>query len=50
MDVAKKAGIRVSMITGDYGITAEKIAREVGILDTNENAIVLSGDENKSVE
>ena len=50
MAVAKKAGIKVSMITGDDGITAEKIAREVGILDTDENATVLSGDDINRVE
>jgi magnesium-transporting ATPase (P-type) len=29
----RRAGIRIVMITGDYGLTAESIARRIGILD-----------------
>jgi P-type Ca2+ transporter type 2C len=39
----KHAGIRVIMITGDYGLTAESIARRVGIVQTR--AQILSGNE-----
>jgi P-type Ca2+ transporter type 2C len=39
----KNAGIRVIMITGDYGLTAESIARRVGIVQTQ--ARILSGSE-----
>lgn len=40
--VARDAGARVIMATGDYSETARTIAREVGI-DTRENAPVLTG-------
>jgi Ca2+-transporting ATPase len=29
----REAGIKVTMITGDYGITAQAIARQIGLLD-----------------
>lgn len=34
------AGIRIVMITGDYGLTAESIARRIGILQTDQTRIV----------
>ena len=37
---AKQAGIRTVIITGDYGPTAEVVAREVGIVDTDCCSIV----------
>ena len=40
--VAKKAGIKIVIITGDYGPTAQAIAREVGIVDP-ENCRIIRG-------
>ncbi len=40
------AGIRVVMVTGDYGLTAKAIAREVGIA---QNARVITGEELSSM-
>lgn len=42
VDKAKKAGIRIIMITGDYGLTAEAIARRIGIV-TKDNCKIVTG-------
>lgn len=39
--IAKKAGIKTIMITGDYGLTAKAIAKEIGMV--SENAEVIEG-------
>jgi P-type Ca2+ transporter type 2C len=43
----QSAGIRVKMITGDYPVTALAIARQAGIVDTqdDERLVVMAGDE-----
>ncbi|RYL93433.1 cation-transporting P-type ATPase [Sporolactobacillus sp. THM7-4] len=41
---AQKAGIKIIMITGDYGLTAESIARKIGIVKSNHPRII-SGSE-----
>jgi magnesium-transporting ATPase (P-type) len=44
MQIFKTAGVRVAMITGDYGLTAESVARRVGMLTTH-NPLILTGAE-----
>jgi Ca2+-transporting ATPase len=40
----KKAGVRLVMITGDYGLTADSLARRIGML-TTDNPRILTGAE-----
>ncbi|MHB8841743.1 MAG: cation-translocating P-type ATPase [Candidatus Aquicultor sp.] len=42
--VAQHAGIRIVMITGDYGLTAESIARKIGIIK-GDNPRIITGSE-----
>jgi magnesium-transporting ATPase (P-type) len=44
VDTCRQAGIRMVMITGDYGLTAESLARRVGMLSTR-NPRILTGAE-----
>jgi Ca2+-transporting ATPase len=41
--VAHEAGIKIKMITGDYRKTAEKIARNIGLMESTE--VILEGEE-----
>jgi P-type Ca2+ transporter type 2C len=41
----RRAGIRILMITGDYGITAESIARRVGMVAPDETVRIVNGEE-----
>ncbi|MFN3309028.1 MAG: cation-translocating P-type ATPase, partial [Anaerolineales bacterium] len=42
VQICREAGIRIIMVTGDYGLTAESIARRIGMLRTP-NPIIVSG-------
>ncbi len=42
--VCRHAGIRIVMITGDYGLTAESLARRVGMI-TSSNPSIITGAE-----
>jgi magnesium-transporting ATPase (P-type) len=44
VQICREAKIRIVMITGDYGLTAESLARRVGMLTTNKS-IILTGAE-----
>jgi P-type Ca2+ transporter type 2C len=41
----RRAGIRIMMITGDYGVTAESIARRIGLFGPDEEARIVNGAE-----
>ena len=42
VETLHSAGIRMVMITGDYGLTAESLARRIGLLRTP-NPLILTG-------
>lgn len=44
VEICREANIRIVMITGDYGLTAESLARRVGML-TSKSSIILTGAE-----
>jgi Ca2+-transporting ATPase len=44
IQTCRQAGIRIVMITGDYGLTAESLARRIGMISTS-NPIIVTGTE-----
>jgi Ca2+-transporting ATPase len=44
VQACRQAGIRMIMVTGDYGLTAESLARRVGMLTTPNPLIVTGGE------
>jgi len=44
INTCHRAGIRIVMITGDYGLTAESLARRVGMLTTANPRIITGAD------
>ena len=44
---AQKAGIKIIMITGDYGLTAESIARKIGIVNSLHPRIITGNELDK---
>lgn len=44
VEKCRRAGIRIVMITGDYGLTAESIARRIGILGKGRTEVVTGAD------
>lgn len=45
IETCHRAGVNVIMVTGDVALTAEKIARQTGIIAENEQAQILTGAE-----
>lgn len=44
VQTCRQAGIRMVMITGDYGLTAESLARRIGLVTTSHPLIVTGAD------
>lgn len=44
VSICKKAGIRVVMITGDYQITALSIAKQIGIVSSEDSEVITGSD------
>jgi len=47
--LAKKAGIKVYIITGDHGTTAEAIAEKIGLIDSKNKHLIITGSDLKKI-
>lgn len=45
IELAHKAGIKIYIVTGDHGLTAEAIARQIGLLNEKKQHMVIFGDQ-----
>ena len=45
INLCRKAGIKVIMITGDHKLTAVAVAKEIGLINNEEESLVLTGDD-----
>jgi len=43
VDIAKRAGIKVYVITGDYGLTAEAIAKQLNLISNKNDHTIITG-------
>jgi len=45
VELCHRAGIKIAMITGDHSLTAQAIARQVGVVPEGEDCLIIEGDE-----
>lgn len=50
VSVCRRAGIRFAMVTGDFALTAESIARQVGIITTRPSDVKHISDLQRTLE
>lgn len=48
--LTKEAGIKVYIVTGDYGNTALAIAKEIGLIDAQNEAVIITGTELQTID
>ena len=50
IELARKAGIRVYIVTGDYGLTAEAVAKQIGLIKDDNHQIIRGEELEKMAE
>ncbi|MBI5754965.1 cation-transporting P-type ATPase, partial [Candidatus Peregrinibacteria bacterium] len=48
--LAKKAGIQIYIVTGDFGLTAKAIAQEIGLVQDEKNLKIITGNELENLD